>query len=384
MESNFAQMPERGDTGSLKWEKYRGQDILPMWVADMDFTAPAEVIEALSEVAARGVFGYTVPTQQDTDTVVDYMWRRYQWRIQPEWIVWMPGLVPALNTVARAFGSDQDSVMTCTPVYPPFLTAPGFQGKRLQTVPLAIVNGRWTFDFSALEAAVDASTKLFYLCSPHNPVGRVFDAEELSAFVDFCERHDLLIISDEIHCDLILDENKTHQVTASLSEQVAERTLTLMAPSKTYNIPGLSCSLVIISNPAHRLAFQRASRGMITEINIFGYAGCRAALRHGENWRQQLLKVLRHNYRRVLDTFQTEMPDLGMLPMEATYLAWFNANPLGLKNPLQHFEQHGIGLSDGAPFGFPGWLRLNFGCPTSHLEEGLRRLLNGYHAAKAK
>ncbi|MCD8482889.1 MAG: PatB family C-S lyase [Verrucomicrobia bacterium] len=383
MQTDFSRLPDRRGTGSLKWEKYRDKDILPMWVADMDFTSPPPVIEALKEVSSRGLFGYTVPTSLDTEAVVAYMSRRYQWQIQPEWIVWMPGLVPALNTAARAYGADDEAVLTFTPVYPPFLTAPGFQGKRVQKVPLVIDGNRWTIDLEAAAAAVTKSTRMLYLCNPHNPVGRVFDRQELSALYGFCLQNNLLIISDEIHCDLILDENCQHQVTAAWSPEIAARTITLMAPSKTYNIPGLSCSFVIISDAQLRQQFQRASRGMITEINIFGYAGCRAALNEGEEWRQALLQTLRENYRLVYDTFCREMPDLGMLPMEATYLAWLNANPLGLSNPVAHFEEFGIGLSDGTPFGFPGWLRLNFGCPSHQLRLGLERLLAGYRAAKS-
>jgi cysteine-S-conjugate beta-lyase len=383
MSFDFSSKLDRNNTGSLKWSRYAGRDILPMWVADMDFRSPPAVDQALRDVIEHGVYGYTQPTQVAVDAVVNYLKRCHDWEIQPEWIVWMPGLVPALNTAARAYGEDGDAVLTCTPVYPPFLTAPVFQGKRLIKVPLHVVEGQYTFDWETLEEAVDEKTRIFFLCNPHNPVGRVFSREELLRVVDFCERHDLILISDEIHCDLILDDSKQHIVTSTLGELVQARTLTLMAPSKTYNVPGLSCSFLIIPNSKLRVTFQKACRGMITEINIFGYAGCAAALNEGESWRLELIQVLKENRNRVYEFVREHLPKIEILPMEATYLAWLDVRQLGLVDPVGHFEKHGLGLSDGVPFGFAGWLRINFGCPAEVLENGLERLKRGYEAALA-
>lgn len=370
----------REGTGSLKWEKYRGQDILPMWVADMDFRSPAPVIEALRERVEHGVFGYTVAYPSVVDAVVTYLRERQNLEVKKEWLVWMPGLVPALNTASRAFEEPGDSVLTNTPVYPPFLTAPAWQNKELLSVPLMLKEDRWTFDFHAMEAAVNDRTKLFILCNPHNPVGRVFSRDELQSLVQFCKRHRLILVSDEIHCDLILNSDRKHETILNVDEWAYDNSLTLMAPSKTYNIPGLSCSFILIPNARLRSRFQRASRGMITEINCMGYVGCEAAYRHGEPWRQGLLEVLRRNRDIIYNFVAKEMPKIRMYPMEATYLAWMDVRELGLENPDKHFEAHGVGLSNGALFGSPGWLRFNFGCPESMVIKALERMKQAYLA----
>lgn len=380
MDYDFVSCPDRSGTGSLKWQKYAGGEVLPFWVADMDFRSAPEVLEALLARTRHGVFGYTLPPAETVDAVVDYLRRDHGLAVDPEWLVWLPGLVPALNTAARAYAERDESVMTCVPVYPPFLTAPGNQGRRCLQVPLTVADGRYTFDFEAMEAAVRPDTRVFILCNPHNPVGRVFTRSELEAVVAFCRRHNLVLISDEIHCDLVLDDGARHIPTLALGG-VEDLTVTLMAPSKTYNLPGLACSFVIAPDARLRARFERARRGMVTEVNCFGYTGCAAAFRHGEPWRQALLKVLRTNRDRVYAFAQDEMPELGILPMEATYLAWFDVRPLGLRRPDTHFEQHGIGLSDGGAFGTPGFLRLNFGCPPAQLQEGLSRMKRAYAAA---
>ncbi len=382
MEYDFTSCPDRSGTGSLKWGKYAGGDVLPFWVADMDFTSAPEILAALEARTRHGVFGYTVPPAETIDAVVDYLRRDHGLSVEPEWLLWLPGLVPALNTAARAFAERGESLITCVPVYPPFLTAPGNQGRRCIQVPLTVKDGRYSFDFDAMEAAVRPDTRVFFLCNPHNPVGRVFTREELEAVVAFCRRHGLVLISDEIHCDLILDHDARHIPTLALGG-VEDITVTLMAPSKTYNLPGLTCSFIIAPDARLRARFERALRGMITEVNCFGYTACAAAFNRGGPWRQALLKVLRANRDRVFTFAAEEMPELGTLPMEATYLAWFDVRPLGLDRPDAHFEQHGIGLSDGAAFGTPGFLRLNFGCPPAQLEEGLRRMKRAYDAALA-
>jgi cysteine-S-conjugate beta-lyase len=364
----------------MKWDKYRERDVLPFWVADMDFRSPPCIEEALRERVAHGVYGYTLAYPTVVGAVLDYMRDTHGVEVAPEWLVWMPGLVPALNTASRAYEQPGDGVLTCTPVYPPFLLAPEWQNKQLITVPLVEEGGRYTFNWPALEAAVTPRTRMFILCNPHNPVGRAFDRQELERLMDFCERHDLLLISDEIHCDLLLNPGVTHHTVLALGERARKRTLTLMAPSKTFNIPGLSCSFIIIPDDGLRQRFQRASRGMVTEINLFGYVGCEAAYRHGMPWLAALRGVLRANRDRLYEVVSDRMPRVRMLPMEATYLAWMDMRPLGLANPLQWFEQHGIGLSDGTLFGGPGFLRFNFGCPAAHMERGLERLVRAYEA----
>lgn len=256
---DFTKLINRKSTGSLKWEKYKDRDILPMWVADMDFESPPAIKSALLKRVEHGVYGYTIPYQSVEDAVLNYLRRDHGLEVKREWLVWMPGLVPALNTASRAFEKPGDAVMTNTPVYPPFLTAPEWQNKELQSVPLVVRNDRYTFDFEAMEAAVTERTKMFILCNPHNPVGRAWSLDELHQLVGFCKRHKLIVVSDEIHCDLILDDSVKHHTFLALDEWAQDNSLTLMAPSKTYNVPGLSCSYIIIPNPQLRVRFQKAS-----------------------------------------------------------------------------------------------------------------------------
>jgi len=369
----FDTAPERAGTGSLKWDRYKGRDIIPLWVADMDFVSPPAVVEELHARAAHGNFGYTIPYDGVVGEVLAYLKRRHGVEARPEWIVWLPGLVPGLNLACRAFGEPGDSVMTCTPVYPPFLSAPIFQERKRIAVPLRLEQGRWFFDWEAMERAVTPDTRLFILCHPHNPVGRVWRREELEQLVDFCERHKLVLISDEIHCDLILDD-VPWTPTLALGEKAAARTLTFHAPSKTYNLPGLACAYAVIPDDGLRTTFLRACRGIITEINAFGYAGCAAAYKHGEPWRQALLGYLRGNRDLVYSFIRERLPQIVMQPMEATYLAWLDVRALKLEHPHRFFEEAGVGLSNGVDFGAPGFLRLNFGCPRPRLQEGLERM----------
>jgi len=372
---DFETCPDRQGWGSLKWDRYSGKDILPMWVADMDFQSAPEILAGLGERLQHGVFGYTVPYSSVTEATLTYLERAHHYRANAEWITWLPGLVPALNLCCHAFTETDQSVLTLTPVYPPFRTAPSNAGRKLIEVPLFHTDAdRWEIDFDALEAAVQPHTRLFFLCSPHNPVGKVFSRDELIRIATFCERHDLILVSDEIHCDLIFDPGARHCLTATLSPEVAARTVTLLSPSKTYNLPGLACAYAVMEDPGLRQRFERTIRGIITEVNCFGYAGCEAAYRRGEPWRAALLKVLHRNYELVYETIRERLPGIHLTPMEASYLAWLDIRELELKEPAAFFERAGVGLSDGAPFGDPHFLRLNFGCPTARLEEGLNRM----------
>ncbi len=372
---NFDTCPERTGFGSLKWDKYKGRDILPLWVADMDFVTAPEILEALQHRLDHGVFGYTIPHEAPIEAVINYLDRQHSYSAKAAWLNFLPGLVPAINLCCHAFTEPGNSVMTATPVYPPFISAPDYAERELIKVPLCLDSqDRWTLDIAAMEAAIQTHTKIFVLCSPHNPVGRVFSKEELTALADFCERHDLILISDEIHCDLVFDAEAKHTLTATLSEQIANRTVTLMAPSKTYNLPGLACAFSVIENTKLRAQFQKTIRGIITEVNCFGYAGITAAYDHGEPWRQALLTYLRNNYHLIYDFIRREIPEITFRPMESTYLAWLDVSKLGIKDPVRHFEKHGVGLTDGTPFDGHQHLRLNFGCPHSRLEEGLEKI----------
>ena len=371
MKYDFENCPDRAGTGSLKWERFGGRDVVPMWVADMDFTSPPEVIDALRSRVAHGVFGYTVPPASTIEAAIDYLRDRHGFEASPEQIVWFPGLVPALNVACRAFLAPGEEAITCTPVYPPFLTAPENAGVGLKTVELVERDGIWEINFEALEAAATPQTKLFILCNPHNPVGRVFPRATLDRLAEFCVRHGLVLISDEIHCDLILDD-LPHTSGLKLS---GPPVLSMFAPSKTFNLAGLACAFVVIPDAATRRVFQKAARGLITEINAFGYTGCEAALRHGWDWHREMIQILRSNRDRVEEFVATSLPGIRTWHLEATYLAWLDARELQLPNAAKFFEDHGVGLSDGVPFGAPqGFLRLNFGCPRPQLEKALDRM----------
>jgi len=372
---NFDTCPDRNGLGSLKWDKYNNREILPLWVADMDFTSAPEILAALKKRLDHGVFGYTIPYNEPIQAILNYLKRQHGYEARASWINFLPGLVPAINMCCHAFTSVGDSVMTATPVYPPFLTAPDYSTRELIAVPLCLNSAdQWTLDFDAMEAAIKPNTRIFILCNPHNPTGRVYTRDELIRLGDFCEKHDLILISDEIHCDLIFDESVRHTVTATLGKSLAERTITLMAPSKTYNLPGLAFAFSIIENEKLRLQFRKTLRGIITEVNCFGYVASTAAYNHGEPWRQELLACLRSNYELVYQFVKENMPDILFRPMESTYLAWFDVSCLELKNPVKFFEDHGLGLSDGTPFGGPQHLRLNFGCPRDRLLYALEKM----------
>ena len=370
---NFDTVIDRRDTSSIKWERYRGRDIIPLWVADMDFRSPPAVLAALRERVSHGIFGYTAPPQALVAAVLAMLEEQYGWRVAADWLVWLPGLVCGLNVACRAVGQTDDEVLTFTPVYPPFLSAPVNSRRSVVKVPLRLAAGRWEVDPAALERAITPRTKLLLLCNPHNPVGRVWSAAELTGIAELAERHDLIICADEIHAGLILDEEKRHIPIATLSPATARRTITLHAPSKTYNIPGLGCSFAIIADPSLRQRFLQVMAGIVPHVTTLGYTAALAAYRHGEPWRRELLAYLRGN-RELVTAAVGRMPGLTMSHVEATYLAWIDARQTGVERPVRFFEEAGIGLYDGAEFDAPGFVRLNFGCPRPLLAEALRRL----------
>ena len=381
MDSIFDQVIERRQTDSQKWQKYEGQDILPMWVADMDFRAPEPVLEALRERVNHGIFGYARPELSAIEAVIEMLEHNYGWEVDPDWLVWLPGLVVGLNIASRAFASEGEAILTNTPIYPPFLLGPRLQGRSVAKAPMVLDGDRWVIDWEAMEAAVDDRVELFFFCNPHNPCARVFDIQELEAVAEFCRRHDLILCSDEIHCELLLNERK-HTPIASLSDSLNDRSFTFIAPSKTYNLAGLGCSIAIIPNPTLRNRFISASRGIMAEVNNLGYVACEAAYRHGDPWREELLRYLGKNRDLIQEFAREHLPEARLYEHEATYLSWIDVSALGLKDPITHFESHGIGLTDGSFFDSPSHVRLNFGCPRSTLEEGLKRLRNGFDAVR--
>jgi cystathionine beta-lyase len=370
---DFSIPVDRRDTASMKWDKYKGKDIIPLWVADMDFCSPPAVIEALHQRIAHGVFGYTIPPESLNAAVVKMLQSDYGWAIDPQWLVWLPGLVTGLNVACRAVGEDNDGVMTALPVYPPFLSAPANSRRHLVKVPLQEKDNRWSFDFDRFESAITPDTRLFLLCNPHNPVGRIFTRDELTDLAMICEKHDIVICSDEIHCGLLLDEDKTHLPTATLGPEVEQRTITLMSPSKTFNLPGLGCAFAVISNEKLRRQFIKAASGIVPLVNALGFAAAEAAYRDCADWHTELLEYLRGN-RDTVARAVGKMPLLSMAPAEATYLAWIDVRSADLPDPVRFFEDAGVGLQDGVEFDGPGFVRLNFGCQRPLLEEALDRM----------
>ncbi len=373
MSFDFDAVVDRQNTDSLKWGRYSGRDMIPMWVADMDFQSPQPVLDALRERVEHGVFGYALPPKELVQVIVERMEQNYRWKIEPSWIVWLPGVVPALHVVCRAFGDSGDEVLTFTPIYPPFLSTPPLSGKRLRTIPLHHEEGLYTFDLERLEREISPQSRILLLCNPHNPVGRRYEAEEIRRIAEMCVRHDLILCSDEVHCDLVLDGGP-HVPTATLSPDVSAHTITLMAPSKTFNIPGLSCAFAVIENKELRARFNRAREGIVPHVNGLGYAACLAAYRDCESWRLALIDYLRDNKDIVRTFVHEEASGLFMDDVQATYLAWIDARALNVHHPARFLEDFGVAVCEGEDFGAPGWLRLNFGCPRATLLEGLSRL----------
>lgn len=379
----FDRIIDRRGTSSAKWNRF-GHDVLPFWVADMDFAAPEFILEALHERIEHGIFGYTETPADLTDAVLEWLRGRYGWEVSPLSLVWLSGVVAGLNLACRAVGEPGDSVMMTVPVYYPFLSAPRHGGRRAIEVPLARASTEWVMDFDALAASADERTRMFMLCNPQNPTGRCYRVEELEALAEFCSKRDILICSDEIHCSLVLDGHLPHTPIAALSPELERRTITLMAPTKTYNTPGLSCAFAVIPDPELRRRFIEARAGLVPGIGPLGYVAALAAYRDRSDWVPRLTAYLRGN-RDLLEQKVRELPGLSMTHVEATYLGWLDVRDLELESAARHFESHGLGLSDGAQFHGPGFMRFNFGCPRATLEEGMARLeAAAYSAGKAR
>ena len=328
---------------------------------------------------AHGIFGYSRPLQSTVDALVADLATRHHWKIDPSWIVWLPGLVCGLNISVLAFADAGDEVLSLSPVYPPFMSAPKNGGRVARSVPLALnaYEPLWDIDWKALEGAITDRTKMLLFCHPHNPLARVWSREELALAADFCTRFDLVLVSDEIHCDLVLQPGAAHVPMHVAAPAAAARTVTLMSPSKAYNLPGLGTSFAIIPDPALRARFVKASAGIVPEVNALGYVACEAAYRGAGPWLEALVSYLRSNRDHLTEFIAREIPEIIIeAPIEATYLAWLNVKDLSLASPVKHFETHGVGLSDGVPFGArPGThVRINFGCPRSTLTEALTRM----------
>lgn len=381
MNFNFDESVERSGTDSHKWSKYAGRDILPLWVADTDFRSSPAVIEALHQRVEHGVFGYGDPPAGLVDAVLATCEQEWAWSVDPAWLVWLPGLVSGINVTCRAIGKPGDGVVSLTPVYPPFLKAPALMDRTLVTIPLAGDNlSGWSLDGRRLTADLDGSTPLLLWCHPHNPVGRAWRREELELVAETCLEQRTVICSDEIHSQLILEEGVRHVPLAALGPEVAARTITLMAPSKAFNVAGLSCSLAVIPDEGLRRRFRRAMAGIVPSVNLMGYVAALASWRDSGDWLAAQIRYLRAN-RDYLSSRVEELQGVTMAPVEATYLAWLHVADLGLEDPVTWFENHGLGFSAGKEFAGPGYLRFNFGCPRATLREACDRLAKAVAAA---
>ena len=380
MTHDFDRIIERRGTGSSKWFKY-APDVVPLWVADMDFPSPEPVIRALRERVDHGVFGYghQLEVTELSEIFADRLQKRYGWRVSPEAIVMLPGVIPGFNVACRMLAAPGEGIAMQTPLYPPLLRVPGNIGLRFDEVPLARdASGRYAVDRQAFAAAIQSDTRIFLLCNPHNPVGRVFTRSELTALAELCLSRGLAIVADEIHCDIAFSGHR-HVPIASLDPEIEDRTITLMAPSKTFNLAGLKCALAVIPNGALREQFVAARLDLVQAANILGYAAALAAYRDGQPWLDDLLRYLEAN-RDFLDRYVREqLPGLSMVAPEGTYLAWLDCRNLRLpaNDPFTFFlERAKVAFNDGAAFGSrgQGFVRLNFGCPRAQLEEGLDRM----------
>ncbi|MEC8916698.1 MAG: PatB family C-S lyase [Pseudomonadota bacterium] len=377
MNFDFATRIDRRQHATKKWLQY-DEDVLPLWVADMDFRSPPAVISALESRVAHGVFGYGDVSAALKQTLCDWSRDHYDWQIEKTWQLWVPGVVPALNLAAMAFSEPGQGVLTATPIYPPFLSVARNTGREAQTFALAepaAPGEPWRLDLEALEAAIQPNTRVLLWCHPHNPTGRVWNAEELKGLAELAVRHDLIVVSDELHCDLILDPSVSHRPLGQLCPELEDRLITLWAPSKTFNIAGLSSACAIIADDDLRQRFQSAAAGLLPSVNVLGLSASQAAYAECEAWRQALLGELRDNLA-LVEAHVSRWPNVTLSTPEATYLAWLDLRRSALaESPQQRLlEEARVALSDGADFGWPGFVRLNFGMPRSWLEEALLRL----------
>ncbi len=387
---DFDTVYSRRGTYSAKHDMFP-DDVLPMWVADMDFQSPPEVIAALRQRINHGFFGYTMPPEELNYLLVERMALQYDWKITPEDLVFIPGVIPAFNYALRVAGDPGNSFLIKTPAYPPILRAQGGismspnQVELIRTEHKGIL--RYEIDFDALENTINEQTKAFLLCSPHNPVGRVWSRDELTRMAEICEKHDLLICSDEIHCEILHDNQ--HIPIATLSPEIARRTLTLMAPSKTFNLAGLHCSFAIIQDENLRERFNAAKMDTIPGVDILAYTAALTAYRDGGEWRRQLLTYLKVNRDYLVNFVRKNLPRVSITQPEGTYLAWLDCREYITPEYLAQSDEEShswidpfflneakVALNDGRMFGEPGigYARINFACPRSMLVEGLNRI----------
>ena len=383
MQYDFDTVIDRRNTNSAKWDTAEHavgeKDVLPLWVADMDFSCPPPVIEAVKKEAEYGIYGYTFVPDSCYDAIIGWMKKRHGWDIKKEWIVFTPGVVSGFHWVVRACTRPGDSVIVQPPVYYPFFKAVKFNGCQLVENQLKLKNGRYEIDFEDLEKKFDSRTKVLLLCSPHNPVGRVWTREELTRLSDVCREHNVVICSDEIHSDLIY-RGYRHTPTAMISDEAAQNTITCIAANKTFNIAGLKTGFAVIPNPTLRENFQKTMQNIgVGSCNSFGVTATEAAYAHGEEWLEQLLDYLQGNLDFLIKFIETRIPQIKVIKPEGCYIIWLDCRDLGMNDDeLKNFmlKKAKVWLNDGTTFGNggSGFHRLNLACPRSTLEEALKRI----------
>ncbi len=377
MSFDFDTPTDRRNSESTKWNEYPA-DVLPMWVADMDFRSPPAVMDALRERLAHGVFGYPVESEAVKQAVADWLARRHGWQVDPAAVTLLPGVVPAFNVAARAFARPGEGILIQTPVYGPFLRVAKNAGLIHQEMELTRgADGQYEVDFDAFEAAITPETRLFLLCSPHNPVGRVFRRAELERMAEICLRHNVVICSDEIHSDLVFRGHK-HIPIAALSPEIAANTITLVAPSKTFNLAGLKASAAIIENEALREKFEAARADMVEWVNVLGQTAMLAAYKESEPWLEALLDYLQANRDLVFDFVKDELPGVHMAKPEGTHMAWLDCRQASIEGNASKFflKKARVAVNDGAWFGTggEGFVRFNFAAPRALVIEALERM----------
>jgi cystathionine beta-lyase len=377
-DSHFDRVVDRRASDSNKWHKFPA-DVLPLWVADMDFPSPPAVVDALRARVEHGFFGYLREHNELPAVVAERLAKRYGWRVSPEAVVALPGVIAGFNQALRALTSPGDGLLVQTPVYPPILRAAGNHGLRRDEHALTRgADGRYAVDLETFGASFRDRTRAFLLCNPHNPVGRLYGRTELEGMAAACLRRDVAIVADEIHCDLLLD-GRQHVPMASLAPEIEQHTITLMAPSKTFNLPGLKCAVGIVPDAELRQRFVAAGADLVPKINLLGYTAAVAAYREADAWLDELLAYLADNRDFLVEQVRTRLPGVAVAPPEATYLAWLDcrgAAPAAADPYTFFLERARVALSDGSAFGpgGAGFVRLNFGCPRPLLAHALERM----------
>jgi cysteine-S-conjugate beta-lyase len=383
MHYNFDEIINREDTDSVKYdlrnEVFKSKEVIPLWVADMDFRTPDFILAALQKRLEHGILGYTLIPPSFYQSIVHWNMRRHHWEIQPEWISFSPGVVPALNLLVMAYTQPGDSIIVQPPVYFPFFSAVENHGRKLVTNPLRFEQGEYSMDFGDLESKIDSQTRMMFLCNPHNPTGNVWSPEVLKRIGDICASNNILLVSDEIHSDLVYEGFK-HTPTASISDEIAQITITCMSPSKTFNLAGLSTAYLIIPDAGLKVQYEKTLDHVhVGAGNIFGFIATEAAYDHGEDWLKQLMDYLEGNLRLLQEFLARHLPMIRVISPEATYLIWLDCSQLGMSPAaLRSFMIHeaGLGLNDGPQFGKEGegFQRINIACPRPILYEALVKM----------